>query len=188
MKDRLIKQGLKYATLTALLLTGVGAFTLGVPTPTLTEEQLLDVADIVVEGDIIGVVLTKKWIGDRPAIDTGYEQGNFKTWLLITKAIKGKISENDTVEFFTHAYMEGKWEVKKRFIYEGTVDAIVPGNKIRIYLKWNSEERRYERVHFNSGIVLLKRLGGAYPTEIGKPALLEKVNRHKLSMQCGRVQ
>ena len=56
-----------------------------------------------------------------------------------------------------------------QFVYEGTQDAVTPGSKLRIYLKWNAKHKSYERVHFNSGFVVLEKSAGAYPTLVGVP-------------------
>ena len=56
-----------------------------------------------------------------------------------------------------------------QFVYEGTQDAVTPGTRLRIYLKWNAKRKSYERVHFNSGFVVLEKSAGAYPTIVGVP-------------------
>jgi hypothetical protein len=148
-----------------------------VPNPQLSEEEMLKEADLVIEGRVVGVVLTKRWTGDRPAVDQGYEQGNFKSWVLVTKAVKGPAGINDTVEVFTHAYKEGKWSEVRRFVPEGTEAAITPGNRVRFYLRWNAKNRRYERVQFNSGYVLLEGSKEKHPTRVGQPALSREAGK-----------
>jgi hypothetical protein len=142
-----------------------------IPTPRLSHDEMLKMADVVVEGEVIGVALTKRWIGDRAGIDTGYEQGDFESWFLITKVVKGDYQKDQTVQYFVHGYMEGKWKnpPPMGFVYEGTAAAITPGTKLRVYLKWNAKERRYERVHFNSGFEVLEESAQKYPTKVGAP-------------------
>jgi hypothetical protein len=43
-----------------------------VPTPRLTEPEALKEADVAVEGHVVGVALTKRWLGTRPG-QQGYE-------------------------------------------------------------------------------------------------------------------
>ena len=140
------------------------------PTPQLSPAEMLKTADLVIEGRIIGVALTKRWTGTG-ASDQGYEQGDFRSWVLVSKVVKGPSAVDDTVEVFTHAYKEGTWADVPRFVYEGTEGIITPGNRVRLYLKWDAQLRRYERVHFNSGIVILEASKGQYPTQVGQPAL-----------------
>ena len=143
---------------------------IALPTPTLTEAEMLNHSDLVIEGRILGVVLTKRWLGDTPS-DRGYEQGDFMSWVLITKTLKGPLAPHDTAEVFTHAYAEGKWSDNLPFVYEGTKLAITPGNRVRLYLKWGAPLRRYERVHFNSGYLLLEPSNAPIPSQVGRPAL-----------------
>jgi hypothetical protein len=140
-----------------------------VPTPILSEKEMIKEADLVVEGRIIGVVLTKRWVADDGGA-RGYEQGHFKSWVLVSKVLKGPAAANDTIEVFTHAYKEGKWSKVRRFVYEGTEAGITPGNRMRFYLRWDAKLRRYQRVHYNSGYLLLERSKGKYPTMVGRPA------------------
>jgi len=142
------------------------------PTPRMSEEEMTQAAEVVVEGEIVCVTLTKRWIGDRPGIDTGYESGEFESQLLVSKTLKGKYKVNQTIRYFVGAYMQGKWDAAPPmgFVYEGTKDAITPGTRLRAYLKWNAENKRYERVHFNSGFVVLESSDHAYPKSVGVPS------------------
>lgn len=126
---------------------------------------MLAEADLVVEGTLSQVKLLKRWIGDRPGIDTGYESGEFESTLTISKSLKGDKKPGEAVKYFVSAYMEGKWDAPPPmgFVYEGTQDAITPGTVLRVYLKWNAEAKRYERVHFNSGFVVIKKSDKDFP-------------------------
>lgn len=143
-----------------------------VPTPIMSGEEMTKAADVVVEGEIVSVTLTKRWIGDRVAVDEGYEWGEFESELLVSKSLKGKYAVNQTVRYFVSAYMEGKWDAPPPmgFVYEGTKNAITPGTRLRVYLKWNAENKKYERVHFNSGFVVLEPSDHAYPKTVGVPS------------------
>lgn len=143
------------------------------PTPAMSEAEMLKAADLVVEGEIIGVVLAKRWTGTTAGVDQGYEMGDFKSWVHVTKVLKGPSTVDDAVEIFTHAYKEGQWSRGGEFVYAETETAITPGNRVRFYLKWDPKLRRYERIHFNSGYIPLKRGKGKHPTKVGEPALAE---------------
>ena len=132
-------------------------------------------ADVVVEGQVIGATLTKRWIGNRPGVDIGYEQGHFEVWFLIAKAIKGHYQKQQTLQYFVRAHMEGMWKTPppSGFVYEGTGDAITPGTKLRLYLNWDEKHKRYERVHFNSGFVVLGKSDAKYPETVGVPAFVK---------------
>jgi len=151
------------------------------PVPEMSEREMLKTADVVVEGEVASVTLLKRWIGDRQGIDIGYECGEFEGHLLVIKTIKGKYKANQTLRYFVSAYMEGKWDAHppKGFVYEGTKAAVTPGTRLRVYLKWNAEGMRYERVHFNSGFVVLEPSDGAYPATVGIPS----VSRNKPAEQ-----
>jgi hypothetical protein len=145
---------------------------LTVPVPRLSHEEMMQAADVVVEGRVVGVTLTRRWIGDRPGVDIGYEHGHFEVWFFITKAIKGHYQKNQTLQYSVRAYMEGKWNnlPPMGFVYEGTAHAVTPGTTLRVYLKWDEEHKRYQRVHFNSGFVVLEESDNRYPDTVGIPA------------------
>lgn len=166
-----MRMGITQAALLSILLCSASQVS-AIPTPILSEKEMTKAADVVVEGEIVSVTLTKRWIGDRPAVDAGYEWGEFESQLLVSKALKGKYEANQTVRYFVSAYMEGKWDAPPPmgFGYQGTKDAITPGTRLRVYLKWNAENQRYERVHFNSGFVVLEPSDLAYPKTVGVPS------------------
>lgn len=140
----------------------------GMPTPTMSEDEMTVAADIVVEGTITDVALLKRWMGERLGSDIGYEYGLFQSTLRISRVLKGRLKVGDTVRYVVQAYKEGKWddEPARQFVYEGTKDAITPATKLRVFLKWNAEEKRYERVHFNSGFVVLEPSDKEIPTTV----------------------
>ena len=166
-----MKIGISQAAMLCLLLCSFSQVT-ALPTPSMSEEEMTKAADVVVEGQIVSVTLTKRWIGDRQGIDTGYESGEFESQLLVSKTLKGKYEANRKICYFVSAYMEGKWDAPPPmgFVYEGTKDAITPGTRLRVYLKWNAENKRYERVHFNSGFVVLEPSDHPYPKTVGVPS------------------
>jgi hypothetical protein len=142
------------------------------PTPTMNEGEMMGMADVVAEGEVSSVTLLRRWIGDRPGYDLGHERGEFEATLRIEKTLKGKNKVNETIRYFVEAYMEGKWNAPGRgFVYINTTNAITPGTKLRVYLKWNAENKRYERVAFNSGFEVLKASDQAYPETVGVPSL-----------------
>jgi len=143
--------------ISTLVFCALSPVAMAVPTPKMTEAEMTAAADLVVEGTVTHVSLRKRWIGDRPGIDTGYESGEFVSTLHVSKVLKGKIDQ-PTVKYFVAAYMEGKWDTPPPmgFVYEGTQAAITPGTSLRVFLKWNPEAKRFERVHFNSGFLVLK--------------------------------
>ncbi len=139
-----------------------------VPVERLDHGKMVKAADVVVEGQVIGVTLTKRWV------DMGYEHGYFSAWFLVSKAIKGNYQKHQTLEYFVTAYTEGKWKhFGKRFVYRGTGLAITPGTRLRVYLKWDEEHKRYRRVHFNSGFEVLEVSCQKYPETVGVPLFAE---------------
>jgi hypothetical protein len=140
-----------------LAVIGLSPVTQAVPTPKMSEEQMMAAADLVAEGTLSHVSLLKRWIGDRQGIDTGYEWGEFESTLKVTKILKGQ-NDLTTFKYFVSAYMEGTWDnpPPMGLVGEGTQAAVTPGTTLRVFLKWNPEGKRFERVHFNSGFVVLK--------------------------------
>ena len=137
-------------------------------------KHMMEISDVVVEGQIIGVTLVNRWIGNTPGVDVGYEMGEFEGWFLISKTLKGGYKVNQTLQYFVHAYKEGLWDSSppRSFVYRETESLITPGTKLRLYLVWNPEIRKYERVHFNSGVVFIDSSEQKYPTEVGVPSLV----------------
>jgi hypothetical protein len=142
----------------------------GLPTPKMSEEEMMKACDVAVEGRITTVKLAKRWMGDRPGIDSGYEYGNFECSFLVQINLKGKFESGQTVQYAVEAYMEGKWDnpSSRRFVYEGTQAAVSPGSKLRLYLKWNPDKKQYERVHFNSGFTVLWASDEKFPKKDGE--------------------
>ena len=143
---------------------------IGMPTPKWDEGKMLRECDVAVEGQVTTVKLLKRWIGDRQGVDTGYEYGDFECSFLVQKELKGKFKEGQTVEYVVKAYMEGKWDnpPPMGFVYEGTQAAVTQGTELRLYLKWNPEEKVYERVHFNSGFTVISASSELFPKKEGE--------------------
>jgi hypothetical protein len=158
------------AAAVGLIVVGNAFPLFGIPTPTMSEEEMLKACDVAVEGQITAVKLAKRWLGDRPGIDTGYEHGTFECSLLVEKGLKGKFKPGETVRYTVEAYMEGRWDnpPQRGFVYEGTQAAVTPGTKLRLYLKWNAEKKEYQRVHFNSGFTVLAASNEAFPKKAGE--------------------
>ena len=138
---------------------------LAIGTPRMSEPEMTAAADIVVEGTITHVALLKRWIGTTPGVDTGYEHGEFLSTLKITKSLKGDLKPGADLKFFVSAYMEGTWDNPPPlgFVYDATQDAVTPDTSLRVFLKWNPTDKRYERIHFNSGFIVLKKSPKPFP-------------------------
>ena len=137
------------------------------PVPMMSEGEMMGTAEVVAEGEVISVTLLRRWIGDRPGYDIGHDHGEFEATLRIEKSLKGEHKVNENIRYFVKAYMERKWDTSQRFCYINTTEAITPGTKLRVFLKWNAEKKRYERVAFNSGFEVLKASDQAYPETVG---------------------
>jgi hypothetical protein len=148
----------------------------GASTPKMSEEEMTKVCDVAVEGQVTAVTLVKRWVGNRPGIDIGYEYGNFECSLLVEKSLKGKFKPGETVQYTVEAYMEGKWDKPRPrgFVYEGTQAAVTPGTKLRLYLAWNPDKKQYQRVHFNAGVTVLESSKKSFPRNEGETIYAEK--------------
>ena len=143
-----------------------------VPTPRLDEGAMLGMCDVAATGRVASVKLLRRWIGDRPGIDVGYEHGVFECVLAVEKPLKGDVVAGGTVTYLVDAYMEGLWDAPppRGFVYEGTNAAVRPGTKLTVYLSLGPDGKEYRRVHFNSGLEIIEPSPAPFPTEPGRTA------------------
>ena len=59
-----------------------------IETTVLDHRQMMEMADVVVEGQVIGVTLVKRWVG-KESWNRGSEMGEFEGWFMISKTLKG---------------------------------------------------------------------------------------------------
>ena len=144
----------------------------GMPTPTMSHEQMMEQADVVVEGEVVGVNLERR---EFNKVYPSYEEGDFSVWFLVDRTLKGSYQPNQTLQYRVNAYMEGPWsEPYRYFIYHGTGEAISPGTHLRLYLVWDKQEGQFKRVDFNSGFRVLKKSTDIPPREVGSPRFSKK--------------
>lgn len=149
-----------------------------VPTPRMSEAEMLAACDMAVEGEVVAVTLVKRWIGDRQGVDAGYEHGVFACTLKADKVLKGAVDDDGMVRYAVEAYMEGSWANPPPlgFVYEGTQAAVTPGSRIRAFLKRDPAKGDYRRVHFNSGFDVVRASDAAFPLREGETAVARKTD------------
>ncbi|MGB8853213.1 MAG: hypothetical protein WCC69_06580 [Pirellulales bacterium] len=175
---------LRFAAWIGFLTTLIAAWGLprhveAVPTPRMSEAEMLAACDVAVEGEVVAVTLVKRSVGNRQGIDLGYEQGVFACTLKADKLLKGESDDDGTIRYVVDAYMEGSWAdaTPRRFVYEGTQAAVTPGSRIRAFLKRDPEKGDYRRVHFNSGFDVVRASDAAFPMNEGETAVARKSDR-----------
>lgn len=128
--------------------------------PPLSEEELIEKSEVIVEGKILGVILNHIKKQDI------WEYRYYTAWMKIEKVLKGEFSSNDTIQI--------GWE-KKKYLGEEREKPIggtfqpdyYPQERVKAYLRWNSRKRDWQTIHWN-GKISLNEVPKILPEKLGQ--------------------
>lgn len=150
---------LTWGTLAGIAVLGLGTRRTLALEPPLSERELRDRSDLIVEADVLGVVLTTIECNAR------WEYRDYRAWLLVCSTHKGPLTPNSTLEV---VWRDRQWRSSEPEPAQRSFEpAFYPGDRVRACLTWSDSRYGWRTVQWNA-LDVLEQSGKSLPRHVGQ--------------------